>query len=291
MRLGEEAIAWMVQRHKERCLVPMGCPDEEQRGSPDVQALQTYERIRTGERIAAQAKSELIEANLRLVVAMALRYVNRGLHLLDLIQEGNLGLMRAVDRFEFRRGYKFSTYGMWWIRQAITRAIADQARTIRLPINKVETIRKVYHLSRQLGQDLGRDPTVEELAKAMETPIDSIRAVLEQIKQPISLDTPTGEDEDGRLGDRVPDGAAPNPAEETLQNDLRERVHQALETLTPREAEILRLRFGIGHKGDCTLEEVGHAFDVTRERIRQIQDKALLTLLKSHVADDLKSLL
>jgi RNA polymerase primary sigma factor len=251
---------------------------EEESGIEILEIRQIDDSLAVGERKADIAKSELVEANLRLVVSIAKKYTNRGLQFLDLIQEGNIGLMKAVDKFEYRRGYKFSTYATWWIRQAITRAIADQARTIRIPVHMIETINKLIRTSRLLVQQLGREPTPEEIAVKMELPVDKVRKVLKIAKEPISLETPIGEEEDSYLGDFIEDKKIINPAEAVMNINLSEQTRKVLATLTPREEKVLRMRFGIGEKSDHTLEEVGQDFFVTRERIRQIEAKALRKL-------------
>ncbi|MFT9252731.1 MAG: RNA polymerase sigma factor RpoD, partial [Acetobacter okinawensis] len=260
-------------------------------GLPIGEFRRVYATVARGERDSARAKKEMIEANLRLVISIAKKYTNRGLQFLDLIQEGNIGLMKAVDKFEYRRGYKFSTYATWWIRQAITRSIADQARTIRIPVHMIETINKLVRTSRQMLHEIGREPAPEELAEKLGMPLEKVRKVLKIAKEPISLETPIGDEEDSHLGDFIEDKTAVIPLDAAIQTNLREATTRVLASLTPREERVLRMRFGIGMNTDHTLEEVGQQFNVTRERIRQIEAKALRKLKHPSRSRKLRSFL
>jgi RNA polymerase primary sigma factor len=279
-----------IELDVERCIYKLNLIEEETflniHGIKDINR-----RMSIGEAKARRAKKEMVEANLRLVISIAKKYTNRGLQFLDLIQEGNIGLMKAVDKFEYRRGYKFSTYATWWIRQAITRSIADQARTIRIPVHMIETINKLNRVSRQMLQEMGREPTPEELAERMIMPEDKIRKVLKIAKEPISMETPIGDDEDSHLGDFIEDGSGELPVDSATSENLKGATHEVLAGLTAREAKVLRMRFGIDMNTDHTLEEVGKQFDVTRERIRQIEAKALRKLRHPSRSDLLKSFL
>ncbi len=290
LNFNKRALEKMAQALKAKSLLP---PSEDNGIAPEEhEQLRKLARVvGSGERRAQRAKAQLVEANLRLVVSIAKRYTNRGLQLLDLIQEGNIGVMIAADKFEYRRGYKFSTYATWWIRQAITRAIADQARTIRIPVHMVETMNKMHRTAHDLVQELGREPTPEELAVRLDIPVSKVRSLLRIVKEPLSLETPRGEDGDCTLGDFVEDQKAPSPSDSLMSNDLNKQTRELLNSLSVREQRVLQKRFGIGEKSEHTLEEIGKEFNVTRERIRQIEAKALQKLKSSRRSRSLRAYL
>ena len=290
LNFNKRAIDKMAQALKARALL-MPSPDNDVSPEEHAHLRKLSKIVCSGERRAQRAKAQLVEANLRLVVSIAKRYTNRGLQLLDLIQEGNIGVMIAADKFEYRRGYKFSTYATWWIRQAITRAIADQARTIRIPVHMVETMNKMHRTAHDLVQELGREPTPEELAQRLDIPVSKVRSLLRIVKEPLSLETPRGEDGDCTLGDFVEDQKAPSPSDSLMSNDLNKQTRELLNSLSVREQRVLQKRFGIGEKSEHTLEEIGKEFNVTRERIRQIEAKALQKLKSSRKSRALRAYL
>src|SRR5690606_38040111 len=287
LNLNKRTIDKMAQKLKAKALIEPG-PDSDVSQEEHETLRRLSLEVSRGERRAQQAKAALVEANLRLVVSIAKRYTNRGLQLLDLIQEGNIGVMIAADKFEYRRGYKFSTYATWWIRQAITRAIADQARTIRIPVHMVETMNKMHRTAHDLVQELGREPTPEELAVRLDIPVIKVRSLLRIVKEPLSLETPRGEDGDCTLGDFVEDQKAPSPSDSLMSTDLNKQTRELLNSLSVREQRVLQKRFGIGEKSEHTLEEIGKEFNVTRERIRQIEAKALQKLKSSRRSRSLR---
>jgi RNA polymerase primary sigma factor len=287
LNFNKRAIDKMAQQLKARSLIAPS-PDNDVTEEEYEEFGRLSTSVRSGEKKAQRAKAQLVEANLRLVVSIAKRYTNRGLQLLDLIQEGNIGVMIAADKFEYRRGYKFSTYATWWIRQAITRAIADQARTIRIPVHMVETMNKMHRTAHDLVQELGREPSPEELALRLDIPVSKVRSLLRIVKEPLSLETPRGEDGDCTLGDFVEDQKAPSPADSLMSTDLNKQTRELLNSLSVREQRVLQKRFGIGEKSEHTLEEIGKEFSVTRERIRQIEAKALQKLKSSRRSRSLR---